>query len=593
VTSLLTDNFEIIASSPNGVKKIRELILQLAVMGRLVPQDPRDEPASKLQDRILRLKENGPCPKGKQTKGRQNGEFAEASGNIPSNWIWTNLESITYINPRNSAPDKARASFVPMTLIGTTFNGRHDHQERAWEDIKQGFTHFANGDIGIAKITPCFENSKACVFENLVNGIGAGTTELHIVRPLMDTLNPLYVLAYVKAPMFLKVGETKMTGTAGQKRLPKQFVQYNPFPLAPRAEQDRIVAKIDELMDLCDELESHQLNDQASHTLLLESLLNALLDAKNHVDYERGWNLVMQNFDVLFTTEASVDALKRTILKLSMMGKLVAPGERVTAAEQYTRKEVLDARRAAWSALHQKKNDTREKKYGDPIASAKVWEAVPEGWLPVTVEEITSLVTDGKHGDCRNEDNSGYFFLSVKDVYNGSLNYDRARQITKSDFDEVHRRTSLQVGDVLLTNTGATIGRVAVASDPERTAKTTFQKSVAVLKPVRKIISPYFLALSLEAGVSDIKDRASGSAVPNLLLRDIRSFSILVPPLAVQEKIVSRVNDLMGLCESLKTHVREARIQKNFVSLALIESGLSRTKSACDGPTNSENIVAV
>lgn len=82
----------------------------------------------------------------------------------------------------------------------------------------------------MAKITPCFENSKACVFSNLVNGLGAGTTELHIVRPVAGTLDPRYVLAYLKSPQFLLVGETKMTGTAGQKRLPKDFVEANPFP---------------------------------------------------------------------------------------------------------------------------------------------------------------------------------------------------------------------------------------------------------------------------------------------------------------------------------------------------------------------------
>ena len=141
-----------------------------------------------------------------------------------------------------------------MTLIGSAFNDKHQDEKRLWKEIKQGFTHFADGDIGVAKITPCFENSKACVFENLESGLGAGTTELHIVRPVKNTLNPRYVLAYLKSPRFLALGESKMTGTAGQKRLPKDFVESNPFPLPPLTEQHSIVAKVDELMALCDQI---------------------------------------------------------------------------------------------------------------------------------------------------------------------------------------------------------------------------------------------------------------------------------------------------------------------------------------------------
>jgi type I restriction enzyme S subunit len=143
-----------------------------------------------------------------------------------------------------------------MTLIGTRFNSLHDQETRIWKEIKQGFTHFADGDVGVAKITPCFENSKACVFSGLINQVGAGTTELHIIRPINMTLSPRYILAYVKSPQFLLIGESKMTGTAGQKRLPKDFVESNLFPLPPLAEQHRIITKVDELMAICDQLKT-------------------------------------------------------------------------------------------------------------------------------------------------------------------------------------------------------------------------------------------------------------------------------------------------------------------------------------------------
>ena len=251
----IAQHFDVLFTTEASIDALKQTLLQLAVMGKLVPQDPNDEPASELLKRIQaekakliaegRLKKEKPlAPIGEDEKPFE----------LPKGWEWTTLLAAAIINPRNSANDELEASFVPMTLIGTQFNESHNHEIRIWKDIKQGFTHFQEGDIGVAKITPCFENSKACVFDGLKNKIGAGTTELHIVRPLVKTLNPRYVLAYLKSPRFLYIGESKMTGTAGQKRLPKEIVESSPFPLPPVTEQNRIVAKVDALMALCDQL---------------------------------------------------------------------------------------------------------------------------------------------------------------------------------------------------------------------------------------------------------------------------------------------------------------------------------------------------
>jgi type I restriction enzyme S subunit len=250
-------HFDTLFATEASIDALKQTLLQLAVMGKLVPQDPNDEPASELLKRIqaekARLVAEGKIKKDKPLPPITDEEKPFV---LPQGWEWTALASISLVNPRNSAEDNLPASFVPMTMIGTRFNSLHDQETRLWKEIKQGFTHFAEGDIGVAKITPCFENSKACVFSGLRSGVGAGTTELHIVRPLNATLAPRFVLAYLKSPQFLLVGETKMTGTAGQKRLPKEFVESNPFPLPPLAEQHRIVAKIDELVTLCDQLKS-------------------------------------------------------------------------------------------------------------------------------------------------------------------------------------------------------------------------------------------------------------------------------------------------------------------------------------------------
>lgn len=164
-------------------------------------------------------------------------------------------------------------------------------------------------------------------------------------------------------------------------------------------------------------------------------------------------------------------------------------------------------------------------------------------WQQVTLGGICSLITDGKHGDCRDEADSGYFFLSVKDVLDNRLVYDNARQITEKDFLETHRRTNLEYGDILFTNTG-TIGRMAIAPDDPRTQHTTFQKSVAILKPKRNVVVPHFLFYSLKFNNKRLSELAEGTTQKNLLLQDFRSFEIKIPPLPVQLSIANILGTL-------------------------------------------------
>jgi type I restriction enzyme S subunit len=257
--------------SLHGVARLRELILELAVRGKLIPQDPNDEPASILLEKIATEKKR----LFKQDKIRKEKPLPEVNNNempfdLPKGWFWTRLGSISLINPRK---DNSLASFVPMSLITTSHTGEHGHEESIWRNIKQGYTHFANGDIGLAKITPCFENSKAVVFSNLKNEIGAGTTELHIARPIGKTLCARFVLFYLKSPQFLLLGATKMTGTSGQKSVPKDFFVENPFPLPPLNEQLRIVSKVDELFALCDALKESITKAQTIQIQLADAIV--------------------------------------------------------------------------------------------------------------------------------------------------------------------------------------------------------------------------------------------------------------------------------------------------------------------------------
>lgn len=151
------------------------------------------------------------------------------------------------INPRNRATDDELAAFIPMSGISQVHHGVLVSETRQWVEIKQGFTHFANGDVVLAKITPCFENGKAAVISGLdnPNGIGAGTTELHVFRTIHPEVLSTYIYLFLRSPFFAFEGERNMTGTAGQKRLPTEYFATRAMPLPTFAEQERIVAKVD------------------------------------------------------------------------------------------------------------------------------------------------------------------------------------------------------------------------------------------------------------------------------------------------------------------------------------------------------------
>ena len=175
--------------------------------------------------------------------------------------------------------------------------------------------------------------------------------------------------------------------------------------------------------------------------------------------------------------------------------------------------------------------------------------------ISISLGEICSLITDGKHGDCKNEDDSGFFFISAKDIKDGRIHYENARQIIYEDFLETHRRTNLQPGDILLTNSG-TIGRLAIAPDEEITYKTTFQKSVAILKPILELINSKYLYYFLLKNQTRLENAARGAAQKNLLLSELRRFNILVPSKDVQNSIVSYLSPYDDLIENNRRRIQ-------------------------------------
>ena len=179
------------------------------------------------------------------------------------------LGNVIEINPRSNHSLASDSNVAFLSMADISEDGQIlATQTRPLSEVAKGYTSFQNGDVLLAKITPCFENGKSTVFQNLFNGIGAGTTELHIVRPL-GGIERRYVLLFLKTPAFLKEGEAVMTGSAGQKRLPRSYFECKPFPLPPLAEQQRIVARLDRVAGLVEA--------RARATAAMEADLQAML----------------------------------------------------------------------------------------------------------------------------------------------------------------------------------------------------------------------------------------------------------------------------------------------------------------------------
>ena len=176
--------------------------------------------------------------------------------------------------------------------------------------------------------------------------------------------------------------------------------------------------------------------------------------------------------------------------------------------------------------------------------------------IEVKLQDVSLNITDGKHGDCESEDNSGYYFISCKDVYDGYIHYKKARQITERDFREAHKRTMLEPNDILITNSG-TIGRMAFVKEIPETYKTTFQKSVAIVKPNQEIVRPAYLYYCLLNCVTQFVNQSNGSAQKNLLLGTMRNFKFQIEEnFERQDNIVNVLNNYDCLIENNKKQIK-------------------------------------
>ena len=239
------------------IKQTKNKILDLAIHGHLLPQDPNDEPAIELLKRIRKEKEHlikeGTIKKTKQSPTTDTPQYDNIPFEIPNTWEFVKMSELFLLNPKNNLQDNLDIGFVPMTNVEDGFSGKHSFEIKKWKDVKKGYSHFQNGDIGIAKISPCFENLKSCIFNSLPNDMGAGTTELVILRD-MGIFTPFYLYLF-KSSWYITQGTKYFKGVVGQQRVNKEIFTELYIPLPPLAEQERIVGEIEKIFAVLDRIE--------------------------------------------------------------------------------------------------------------------------------------------------------------------------------------------------------------------------------------------------------------------------------------------------------------------------------------------------
>ncbi|WP_369017263.1 restriction endonuclease subunit S [Thermatribacter velox] len=212
---------------------------------------------------------------------------------LPEGWRWVRLGEVCEINPRRprmSRDLEALTSFVPMSAVDDITGTISSAEARAFKDVRKGYTYFEEGDVLFAKITPCMENGKSAVATGLIDGIGFGSTEFHVLRPT-DAVISEWVWLFVRREDFRKAAKAAFRGGVGQQRVPAEFLREALIPLPPLSEQRRIVARIEKLMSRIREVRRLREEARKDAERLWQSILTQTLPRPGS-DLPSGWRWV-------------------------------------------------------------------------------------------------------------------------------------------------------------------------------------------------------------------------------------------------------------------------------------------------------------
>ena len=575
MTALLTDNLPLLAGTPNGIKKLRELILELAVCGKLVPQDANDEPASELLKKFVperaQLAEDGKFKVGKSLAPI---DSAETPFKLPEGWVWERLPNISFFQegPGIMAKD-FRSAGIPLIRIAgmrnafVTLDGCNFLEE---EMVNEKWNHFRLELDDVILSSSASLGKVAKVGNEAVGGVAyTGLIRFKVFSVVFDE----YLIRFLGSSEFARQVDSNKKGAAishfGPTHLRKMIV-----PVPPLLEQHRIVAKVDELMALCDRLEARHADAESAHAQLVQALLDSLTQASDATDFATSWQRLAKNFHPLFITEASIDALKQTLLQLAVMGKLVPQDANDEPAEKLYERIQAERHRLVTEGVL-KKQKTMAK-----IVAEDIEFTLPSTWKWVPLLEITTGMDSGWSPACLgNSSPSDDVWGVLKTTAVQIMSYLEHENKELPSHLEPRPEAEAKSGDILFTRAGP-MNRVGISCLIESTRpKLMISDKIIRFHPVELGAYGRFIALCLNVGETAkyLEQAKSGMAASqvNISQEKLRMAPIPLAPLSEQYRIVVKVDQLMTLCDQLKTRLTQARQLNEQLASTLVERALT------------------
>ncbi len=547
----LLANLNLLASAPDGVARLRELILTLAVQGKLVPQDPNDEPANELLKKI-RAEKNRLIAEGKIKRDKPLAEIGEEEEpfELPVGWEWVRIPEISY--GLGQGEPRTSFSYIDVAAIDNA-KGRVAREVQVLEAAdapSRARKYVAQGTVIYSTVRPYLKN--IAVVEQEYQPRAIASTAFAVMHPHTGVLSQ-YLLHYLRSQPFTEFVNSKAVGVAYPAINDANFFQ-GVVPLPPLAEQARIVARVEELMRLCDALEAKGRLEATQHAQLVATLLAGLTDCATAEELAEHWQRVAEHFDLLFDRPEAVDALEQTILQLAVRGQLVPQDPNDEPAS-----ELLKKIRAEKDRLVAEGKIKRDKPL-PPIADEEKPFELPNGWVRVRMGHLIELVSGQHLGPSEYLEGPG-----AKVPYlTGPAEFGAVTPMPSRSTNE--RRAIAIQHDILITVKGSGVGKLNVVTQRE----LAISRQLMAIRPLT--MDCEFLMVVLQTMALHFQERSIGIAIPGIGREDVTHAAIGLPPLAEQSRIVARVTSLRALCADLRERLTAARVAKSRFASAAIAS---------------------
>lgn len=559
---MLLSNLNLLATAPGGVARLRELILTLAVQGKLVPQDPVDEPASVLLQKI-RAEKDRLIAEGKIKKDKPLAVIAEEEKpfELPVGWEWVRIPEVTH-SLGQGEPTEA-FSYIDVASVDNLKGCVASEIQvlEATEAPSRARKNVALGTVIYSTIRPYLKNIAVIECDYAPRAIAS--TAFAVMHPHNGVMSK-YLLHYLRSQPFTDYVNSKAVGVAYPAINDANFFQ-GLIALPPEAEQSRIVARVEELMRLCDALQAKGQLEATQHAQLLSTLLGTLTASATPEELTDNWQRVAQHFDLLLDRPEAIDALEQTLLQLAVRGLLVPQDPADEPASVLLQK--IRAEKDRLIAAGQIKKD----KPLPPVTDEEKPFELPVGWEWVRFDELIHPQKPIAYGVLvpGPDVSQGVPFVRIADLSIANPP-ERPEKTITPEVDAQFPRTRLEGGEILMGVVGS-IGKLGVA--PKTWAGANIARAICRIVPADAGLHEFVLFLletkfMQESFAGDTRTLAQ----PTLNIGLIRAALTPMPPPAEQSRIVTRVTQLRRLCADLRQRLAEREVVQARLAEALAQS---------------------